>query len=191
MGIFDGVSEGVAPKMFFIEMLPAVFDREMKGVDVSGMEGAVLKVVFNVGGEPFGLTLSGAKAIEISEGGLPDADIEVTMSGEEWKTVLTGSLGNALDMFADFTKMADRKRYDLVKENKGKLNLVLGLGDGKKFEVNAKFAGADSPEAIITVDLDTWQKIMAAEIEPVTAFMGGKLKLAGDMPFAMKLSALM
>jgi putative sterol carrier protein len=36
---------------------------------------------------------------------------------------------------------------------------------------------ADSPNATIAVDSDDWLKILRNELNPVTAFMGGKIKV--------------
>lgn len=37
---------------------------------------------------------------------------------------------------------------------------------------------ASTPHATITVDSDDWLKILRGELNPVTAFMGGKIKVA-------------
>ncbi|GAC1460541.1 MAG: SCP2 sterol-binding domain-containing protein [Ktedonobacterales bacterium] len=45
---------------------------------------------------------------------------------------------------------------------------------------------ATQPNATITVDSDDWLKILRGDLNPVTAFMGGKLKIAGDMGLMMQ-----
>ncbi len=39
----------------------------------------------------------------------------------------------------------------------------------------------ENPSVTVTVDSDDWLKILRGELNPMTAVMGGKLKLAGDM----------
>lgn len=191
MGIFDGVPEDIEVKTFFEEKLPAAFETELGGAVIEGMDGTVLKVIFNIAGEPYGLTVTDAKSLEVSPGGVEGADIEIELSQEAWRDAVSGALGNALDMFTDFNKMADRRRYDIIKEVKGKLKLVLERPDAGPFEVEAKFGGADAPEVTISTDLGTWQEIMAGSTQAAMAFMGGKLKLTGEMPLAMQLNGLM
>ena len=62
--------------------------------------------------------------------------------------------------------------------------------DGKSTPntVNSFVAGA-SPDADCTVaiTLDNLNAMLAGELDPVTGFMGGKLKVSGDMSIAMKL----
>ncbi|MEM9756933.1 MAG: SCP2 sterol-binding domain-containing protein [Pseudomonadota bacterium] len=79
------------------------------------------------------------------------------------------------------------------------------LGDG--FDGAAKFviegegavlvdgggvrAGDDSDEADVTMtaDVDTFRDILSGDLNPTSAFMGGKLKVDGDMGTAMKLGS--
>lgn len=190
MGIFEGIPGDIDTKVFFTEELPKAFEREAAGLSPEGMDGTVFKVVFNIAGTPYGMTITDAKALEVSGGGVADADIEISLSEENWRAAISGDLGSALDMFTDFTKMADRARYDTVKDVKGELTLVLTRPEGD-FETKAKFGGVDQPAVTITADLPVWQGIMDGTSQAAMEFMGGKLKLTGDMPLAMSLNGLM
>ena len=59
----------------------------------------------------------------------------------------------------------------------GALSVAQGGGDG-------------SADATISTTADTFEKIVAGEQNPTTAYMTGKLKLKGDMGAAMKLQKL-
>jgi putative sterol carrier protein len=48
----------------------------------------------------------------------------------------------------------------------------------------------EGTDAVITASEDTFEKIVAGEQNPTTAYMTGKLKLKGDMGAAMKLQKL-
>lgn len=50
-------------------------------------------------------------------------------------------------------------------------------------------AGDEDAECTLTADEDTFRGIIAGEINPTAAFMGGKLTVDGDMGTAMKLGA--
>jgi putative sterol carrier protein len=190
LGIFDGIPQDIDTREFFVGKLPGIFDREMTGAEASGMEGTELKVNFVIEGRPYGLKITDGSQIEVAEGGMDDPDIVIELAEEDWRTALSGDLGNALDMFTDFTKLSERRRFDTVKDVSGKLNLVIQRPEGE-FKAVARFSGAEAPEATINVDLATWQEIMAGTQQAAMAFMGGKLKLTGDMQLAMALNGWM
>ncbi len=44
---------------------------------------------------------------------------------------------------------------------------------------------------MLTADAETFQGIMDGDVNPTSAFMGGRLKVDGDMGLAMKLGNLL
>ena len=50
--------------------------------------------------------------------------------------------------------------------------------------------GGDDADAVISASAETFQKIVAGEQNPTSAYMTGKLKIKGDMGAAMKLQKL-
>ena len=50
-------------------------------------------------------------------------------------------------------------------------------------------AESDEADVTMTADADTFQDILAGNLNPTMAFMSGKLKLDGDMGTAMKLGS--
>jgi len=48
---------------------------------------------------------------------------------------------------------------------------------------------SDDADVTMTADSDTFQDILAGDLDPTSAFMSGKLKLDGDMGTAMKLGS--
>ncbi len=50
--------------------------------------------------------------------------------------------------------------------------------------------GGGEADATITTSEENFEKIIAGELNPTTAYMTGKLKLKGDMGAAMKLQKL-
>ncbi|WP_316014261.1 SCP2 sterol-binding domain-containing protein [Roseobacter sp. HKCCA0434] len=46
-------------------------------------------------------------------------------------------------------------------------------------------------DCTLTSDADTFQDILSGELNPTSAFMGGKLKVDGDMGLAMKLGSVL
>lgn len=50
---------------------------------------------------------------------------------------------------------------------------------------------SDETEVTLTADADTFQEILSGELNATSAFMGGRLKLDGDMGTAMRLGSLL
>lgn len=59
--------------------------------------------------------------------------------------------------------------------------------DGAAGKVNNEDGAAD---ATVSVDFDDFVKLAQGQLDPMMAFMSGKLKVAGDMGVAMKLQTL-
>lgn len=48
-------------------------------------------------------------------------------------------------------------------------------------------AGDEEAEVTMTADAETFESILAGDLDPTAAFMSGKLAVEGDMGTAMKL----
>lgn len=51
--------------------------------------------------------------------------------------------------------------------------------------------GVDNPSITIFMDANDFLAVASGQLNPMTAFMGGKLKLQGDMMLAMKLQSML
>jgi len=77
-------------------------------------------------------------------------------------------------------------QFDITKDGKTESwGVDLKNGNGKL--INGK---PEKPDCIITVDDDDFIQIFTGKMNAQEAFMGGKLKLKGNIQLAMKLSAL-
>ena len=55
---------------------------------------------------------------------------------------------------------------------------------------NGVRAGEEETDVTLTADAETFQEILSGELDPTSAFMGGRLRVEGDMGTAMRLSGL-
>lgn len=185
------VSENVTVKEYFEEHVPKLFEEEIGKTPVSGMDGTVFTVEFDVGEQSYGLTITDAKELEVSEGSLDSPMIKVELSEDIWRKAVTGKMEGAVDMFTEMGQMANRQRYDSLKSTSGVMNLELGMPDGSNANIKVVFNDATSPEVTFKADLEDWAKVASGETPGPMAFMSGKLKIEGDMGFAMGLGNLM
>ena len=52
-------------------------------------------------------------------------------------------------------------------------------------------AGDDDTDVTLSADADTFQAILSGDLDATAAFMGGKLRLDGDMGTAMRLGSFL
>jgi putative sterol carrier protein len=185
------VKEDVSVKEYFEEIVPKIFEEEMSKLSITGMEGTVFTVEFDVEGQSYGMTIKDAKELSITEGSLDSPMLKVKLSEDAWRKAVTGKMEGATDMFTDMGQMANRKRYDTLAAAKGTMDLELSMPDGSTERISVTFNGAESPRVIFKTALEDWAKISSGEMPGPTAFMQGKLKIDGDMGFAMSLGNLM
>jgi putative sterol carrier protein len=86
---------------------------------------------------------------------------------------------------ADASKLAGMSNSYLF-DIEGEGQWLVTVQDGS---LNVAEGGGDA-DATITTSAETFDKIVAGEQNPTTAYMTGKLKIKGDMGAAMKLQKL-
>ena len=92
---------------------------------------------------------------------------------------------NSLESRADAAKVAGMNNSYLFDiEGEGQWHVT--VADGK---LSVAEGGGDA-DATITTSSETFDKIVAGEQNPTTAYMTGKLKIKGDLGAAMKLQKL-
>lgn len=57
-------------------------------------------------------------------------------------------------------------------------------------ENGASIDDADA-DCVLTADVETFQGLLAGEVNPTAAFMSGRLRIDGDMSLAMKLGSIL
>ncbi len=92
---------------------------------------------------------------------------------------------DSLESQADPAKLAGMTNSYLF-EIEGEGEWLVTVADGK---LNVAEGGGEA-DATITASGETFDKIVAGEQNPTTAYMTGKLKIKGDLGAAMKLQKL-
>lgn len=76
-------------------------------------------------------------------------------------------------------------QFELTGDDEG--NYYVKFDDGAAAVTEGK---ADAPDITLTMDADDFKSMIAGQLNPMMAFMSGKLKIQGDMSLAMKLQSL-
>ncbi len=76
-------------------------------------------------------------------------------------------------------------QFDLSGDDGGKW--AVNIADGKCDVVEG---GIDSPTASVMMDADDYNKMVSGKLNPMMAFMSGKIKVEGDLNTVMKVQQL-
>jgi len=188
------VSENIGVKEYFEQVVPEMVKEQLSGTGITGMEGTVFTVEFDIKGDQeyvYGITVKDAKELIVTEGPLENPMIKVGLAEDVWRKAVTGKMEGAMDMFTDMSQTANRKRYDALNSTKGTMTVELANPDGSQADLTVTFNGASSPAVTFKIGLEDWVLVQKGELPGPTAFMTGKMKIEGDMPFAMALGNLM
>ena len=79
-------------------------------------------------------------------------------------------------------------QFDLSGDDGGTWSLNLKSGTTSGFVINGS---SDAPGATISLTADDWVSMVNGELDPMQAFMSGKIKIDGDMTLAMSLQNVM
>ena len=181
------VPQDVTVKDYFTNYVPKMFEEQLGGKSIPGMENTEFTLQFTIDGTVMGVIVKDAKELQVVDGGLDKAMMAVEISEAVWREAITGKLPGS-EMFTDLGQTASRKMYDAVKGVKGTMNLELSDPD---VSIKVVFNGGDSPVATLRASAATWGEMQTGTLPGPMAFMQGKLKMEGDMAFVMSLNALM
>ncbi len=73
----------------------------------------------------------------------------------------------------------------------GSVKFVIADEGALRIDQDGASAGDGEADCTMTADAETFQGILAGDINPTAAFMSGRLKVEGDMGLAMKLGNIL
>ncbi len=188
------VNEGVAIKEYFEEYVPIIFKEQLEQVTIGGMEGTSVSLSFKIVGDSvhyYGVIIRDAKDLEVKPGPIDSPTIAIELTEDLWRKAVTGTIPGIMDLFTDVGTLANRSRYEQLAGAAGTLLLDLERPGEANIELKVVFNNADAPQTTFHCSLETWVAIMKGELDGMSAFLGGKMKLDGDMMFAMSLNSLL
>ena len=101
----------------------------------------------------------------------------VKFLSEDWAQALKTEL-NASDSFKEAASGKTATIQQVIGGGDGEIHYWISLADGA---IDMGIGDADAPDATITESYDVAVALAKSELSPVTAFMTGKVKIAGNM----------
>ena len=167
---------------YFESYVPTVVGKILAEKPVDGMEGTTFSTQVSIEGEKtmvFGVTIKDAMELKVQSGALESPMLAVTLPESILKPATR-----------QMSQMVGRKQYDELAKAKGTLTVEMEMPGDWVLPIKITFNGAADPRATLRGPVDVLQKVMSGELNGPEAFMGGKIKMDGDMMFLMSLSAL-
>ena len=109
--------------------------------------------------------------------------MSVQFLSTEWADAVKAEL-NANDAFRQAAASQQATIQQIITSSEGDTHYWIVIADGA---IDMGVGDADAPDATITQSYDTAVKLAKSELSVVTAFMTGKVKVAGNMGMLMGL----
>jgi putative sterol carrier protein len=109
--------------------------------------------------------------------------VSVQFLSTEWAEAVKAEL-NADDAFRQAAASQQATIQQVITSSEGDTHYWIVIADGA---IDMGVGDADAPDATITQSYDTAVKLAKSELSVVTAFMTGKVKVAGNMGMLMGL----
>ena len=187
----NDVQWDISVNKFFEDVVPQIFSDELKNHPVQDMEGLDLKLQFKITGEntvTYGIVVKNGTDLKVIPNGIPDPQINIELNEKDWRDSITGKEGGNAVMGMFFNPaMLNKSKYNSLLGVKGVLNLALARESGELFNAKLQFNNANLPASTIKMKASEYSAMLEGQINPVMAFMSGKMKISGDMGLALKL----
>jgi hypothetical protein len=180
------MAEITSPEAYFVHIIPQQFATAMEGAAENVADQPELTAIYEItgaGGGTYGLRAAGGR-IDVLLTGLPDADMYITMTTDDWRKVAESHAPNP---FVDYIR---QRKVAIVKSLKGTVRLELARSDGSTLESATIFGGEAEPVVTLRMTDDDYAAMMRGELNGQMAFMTGKLKFEGSLPLLMQIGAL-
>jgi predicted lipid carrier protein YhbT len=168
---------------YFGSYLPALISRYLEERTIPGMEGTNFTLQLTIKGERslvYGIAIKDAREINVFPGGIDNPMLEAIFPEDFVRPLV--------ETVSSFT---GKRQYDAVASAKGSVRLEMEMPGGWTLPVTIVFNGASRPSVTIAASSGDFAKMATGELKGPTAFMQGKIKLEGDMSFALALANLL
>jgi hypothetical protein len=167
---------------YLVYSLPAIIGKYLTKDPIPNMNETIFTLQITITGEKsltFGVTIKNAADIAITPGAMENPMVAITLTDDIIRPIVS-----AISTFIS------RKQYDVLKDKRGSVDLEIDMPGDWKLPVHAVINGSSEPSFKMSGSLETMSGMATGEVDPTKAFMDGKIKLNGDVMFAMALTDL-
>ena len=181
---------------FFESFVPETFTAVIAERPIPGMDGTKFTLQVNltgVGGAEYGITVRDARKMEVAVGTIENPMLTVVAPYFAWRAGISGEIKGAemLTNPARFAGMVDREMYEAAETTRGTVIFNPVLGEGLDVRIKIIFNGAEQPSVTLSAAPDVLAAMSTGELSGPEAFMQGRLKIDGDITFAMRINTFM
>ncbi len=151
------------------------------------LKGTELRLTLDISGGIYSYTIKDGVNFEVKEGAIENPQVYISFPLESMSKM--ADMKN-IDMLIGFQKQLSRKKFDLLCDLKGTSVFQMKTSDDTTFEITAVFNSTDKPRAVLRLSMEDANLISSGKDSPINLFMSGKMKIEGDITFAMKLQPL-
>ena len=159
---------------------------QMRGAQEE-LRGTELKLTLDISGGIYSYIIKDGVDFDVKEGDMDNPQVRISFPLESMSKM--ADMKN-IDMLIGMQKQLTRKKFDLLSELKGTSVFQIKNPDDTISEITATFNIAEKPKAILRLSMQDANLISSGKESPINLFMSGKMKIEGDMAFAMKLQPL-
>jgi len=183
--------ENVTVEEFFKEYLLNKLMEVRETADLSWLAGKEFTANYEVNGSRYGMSIKDGTDLEVVDGGIDRAMLEIKMSENFWRDMATGKIESGMDSYIlPGGSDADKDRYNALQDIKGTLKINMEVGSEVE-EISMVLNGDSQPEAIITIALEDFVSINKGETDGPSMVMNGKLKIDGDIAFLLSVQEML
>jgi putative sterol carrier protein len=183
--------EDVTVEGFFKEYLFEKMMEVRETADLSWLEGKDFTTSYQVNGSRYGMSIKDGTDLEVVDGGIEPAMLEIRMSEKFWRDMATGKIESGMDSFIlPGGSDEDKDRYNALQDIKGTLKINMEIGDEVE-EISMVLNGDSQPEAIITIAVEDFVSMTSGETDGPSLVMNGRLQIDGDITFLLSVQEML
>lgn len=159
---------------------------KMRGAQAE-LKDTELRLTLDISGNLYSYVIKDGVNFDVKEGGIDNPTVRISFSMESMSKML--DMKN-VDMLIGMQRQLTRQKFDVLSGLKGTSVFQIANSDGTISEITATFNDTQNPKSILKLSLENANLINSGKESPINLFMSGKMKIEGDMAFAMKLQPL-
>lgn len=176
----------VDAKSYFEQEVPRVFNEYISAKPPTDLEGQEMLITYDLGSQKYGLRVQNGTQLEVVPGGIENSQLYITISEEGLADVISGAV-TVPNPLLDYNS---RKRLDKIKSLKGVFRMALTKADNSLFESSTIFNAVEEPAVKVKASAADYANVVTGKLNSQVAFMTGRVKFEGSLPFLMVLGTL-